>query len=141
MRVTALRRNCHRDDDEEAKNAKDIYDEYRENRELATKAGNQYLQAETKIGRPTSQERADLRRECTVQGPAGLRLESMHLQTAAVNSNPQVKQWNQPTIDILNVQQMCTRSHTRAMEGQIEETRGLDEIGHYATRGKAAEKI
>ena len=53
-------------------------------------------------GLPKSKERMALRRECQAFGPVGYMLKPAHLQGAQIDGEGRLKQFNQPTIDILN---------------------------------------
>ena len=84
------------------------------------------LKSKMPAGEPTSKIRAELRSQCKTRGPIGYMLESIHMQAAAMGVNYEVHQFNQPSINVMEVpyqhltpmiRQMCGRIRARAAEG------------------------
>ena len=79
-------------------------------------------------------------------GPVGFPLESIFLQAAALDTNFEIKQWNQQGIEIWRapyqhlkplIQQLRTRNRTKDGEDAREETQMLEEIDKEATERQA----
>ena len=99
--------------------AKDIYKAYKAKGEPGCFKGEEDLRFRTIAGEPGTPQRARLRRRCSPFGPVSFVLESLFLQAAALDSNYEIRQWNQPNIDIWQapyqhlrpmIQQLCTRN-------------------------------
>ena len=101
-------------------------------------------------GDPTMRQRAKLRKWCRPMGPIGLLLESVHLQSASIDSQWRYCQFNQTPIDIVDgpaqllsplLLRAAARNRTARAEGSRKETAGLIEIDTYATNAKHKEEV
>ena len=140
-RVAALRRSMAKSEEQKAM-IDEIYEGYHENDEPGCYRGLEELKDRTIAGEPGTAQRGRLRKRCKPFGPVGFLLESIFLQAAGMDCNYEIRQWNQPTIQIWQapyqhlkpmVQQLCTRNRTKDGEDAREETQGLDEIDKTAT--------
>ena len=101
-------------------------------------------------GDPGTKARAKLRNQCKPQGPCGLLLESIHLQSASLDELFQIRQFNQQPVEVVGgpaqlvvplLIRMAARNRTRRCEGSREETEGLIEIDTYATNAKHRDEV
>ena len=125
---------------------KEIYDMYAEDKEPGAITEEEVIKLRKPAGGPTTKQRMDMRNQCKPKGPLGYLLESLYLQTASVDGNFVIKQFNQPDVSILGApyqhirpvaRQMATRNRTRAAEGGRGETKDLTEIDGYATNASS----
>ena len=83
--------------------ADEVMAEYAKECEPGTYQGDRQLRENVVGGGPTTPQRSRLRRHCSPQGPVGFLSESIRLQASSMDRDYNIRQWNQPSINILGV--------------------------------------
>ena len=116
---------------------------YIDRKEPGTQRGRDETSYKQPGGPPKSKQRMKLRREVIAKGPIGLLIETMHINGANLDEQFKIRQFNQPTLDIVKDpfqdikpfwRQAVVRNRTAAVSGTGKETDGLKEIDDYASR-------
>ena len=130
--------------------ARAIYRKYQQLREPGIHKAKDETTPKYEGGDPATPARAASRKPCRPLGPIGLLLESVHLQSAAIDQQWRVRQYNQQPIDIVDgsahtvaplLTRFAARNRTRRAEGQRSETQGLLEVDTYATNAKHPDRV
>ena len=121
---------------------------YAENQEPTTIKKGEEAQAKNVnkhiADEPGRSMRTAMRRQCKPKGPVGILLETLHLQSSAIDDEKVIHQFDQPPIDLLNapyqhitpmVREAAARNRTARSRGIKSRMRGLKEIGAHATNG------
>ena len=113
-----------------------ILEAYRNKEEPGCHKDDEQLREKTLGGDPASAEKAGIRKQCKPTGPIGFYLETLHLQTATMDEDYTLRQWNQPKIELQKgpaqqlgplMTRMVTRNRTRRAEGGRFQSQGLVE--------------